>query len=897
MDLPFTLAEPKALILLLTIPPVILLGLLSARARPRDRARINTSTVVRSVILLLIILALAGLQFISSGGPLTVVFLIDESASVSQTSRDAAVGYVQKAIAQMGADDRAGVVLFGERAIVDRAVSTGADWQPFGKNPSVVATNIADAIQVGSALFPEGGSRRLVLLSDGAQTVGSAVDVARRVGATGIQLSVVPLGAQAQNEVAVDQVASPNSVPAGERFDVRVLLKSTSDRAATVSLFEDSAPVGKQETQLKQGDNVVTFSVIGKQGFHVFKAHVASVDDRYSENNDASSYTIVSKPPSVLIVAGTPADAAPLNAALVAGGMEVRIVTPDGVPQNMDNLTKYDAVVLANAPSEAIGNDAQLALQSYVRDTGRGLIMLGGDLSYGAGGYLRTPMEEVLPVSMDVRTSEQRASLATAFVIDKSGSMGRCHASGAQQFNPSMRTEFGPSKVEIAKQAVEKAAALLNSTDKVGVIAFDQSPAWLVNLESMGQIGEQNIASSLKPVQAEGATNIYSGLQSAIDALSKTDAKLKHIVFISDGWSQQTDFTALLNQLATDNITLSSVAAGEGAGSLMQDLAQKGGGQYYAAPDINSLPSILLKDTISLIGSYYVEKPFKPIVNNQSPILKGLDAQALPQLLGYDAATLKPNADLVLKSPNGDPILAQWQYGLGRTVAWTPDVKGRWATSWVTWPQFSQFAAQMVSWVMPQDASPGIQTTFTVAPATAGVGTDVAVRIESVDTTGAPRNLLRTTVTISGTGQPAVEVPIFQSSPGVYTGLARGLKEGVYSAQVNQYDQASGKSVGTQQTGLVVPYPSEYRLSTSSAAAAAALLGDLAQVGGGKRLDIAQPAAAFSHDIRSQPRPIPLWPWLLGLAVLLFPVDVAVRRLTISRSELRHALHRYFIRR
>ncbi len=192
--MPFSFNEPRALILLLTIPPVIFLGVLSARARPRDRGRVSASTVVRSLILLLLTLALAGMQWVSQGGPLNVVFLVDESASMSQQSRDAATQYVQKAIASMGPDDRAGVVLFGELAIVDRALTADSDWKPFGKHPAQVATNISDAIQAGMALFPEGGSRRLILLSDGAETIGNASDMVGRVGSTGVQLSVVPMG-------------------------------------------------------------------------------------------------------------------------------------------------------------------------------------------------------------------------------------------------------------------------------------------------------------------------------------------------------------------------------------------------------------------------------------------------------------------------------------------------------------------------------------------------------------------------------------------------------------------------------------------------------------------------------------------------------------------------------
>ncbi len=895
MDLPLSLSEPKWLLLLFSIPPVVALGILSARARPRDRARINASTVLRATILLLIVLSLAGLQWVSSGGPLNVVFLVDESDSVSQQSRDAATNYVQKAIARMGPEDRAGVVLFGERAIIDRALSSDTTWKPAGKQPAKLATNIADAIQVGTALFPQGGSRRLVLLSDGVETIGKARDMARLVGHEpsegGVQLSVVPMGAQSRNEVAIDRVASPNSVPGGQQFDVRVLLKSTSERAATISLFDGDQPAGSQQVQLHPGNNVVTFSVKPSDlGFHAFKARVESVDDYYAQNNEASAFTIVQKPPSVLIVAGSPADGAPLKAALAASNITADIIAPSALPEDPDALAKYDAVVLANASAQAIGQSGQERLQSYVRDLGHGLVMLGGDSSYGAGGYLRSPIEEVLPVSMDVRSSEQRASLAMTFVMDKSGSMGRCHCGGAQQFNPSMRTEFGPSKVEIAKQAIEKATAILNSSDQVGIVGFDQAPHWLLNLQTLGGVGQQGVVQALQPVEAQGDTNLAAGLQSAVDELQLADAKLKHVILVSDGWTQQGDFSAILNQMDQHRITLSTVGAGQGADPLLKKLAEQGGGRYYEAADVTSVPDIFLKETVRLVGSYYVERPFIPVAARASPILKGLNPNSLPQLLGYNGTTIKPTADLVLKSPAGDPVLAQWQYGLGRSAAWTPDVKGQWASDWVKWPQFAQFAGQMVGWTFPKESSPGLETGFTQVSGTSATGQDVAVQVHSVDSAGSPRNLLQTSVEISATGQLSKELAITQQSPGEYGGVAKGLQQGVYAVQVSQRDPTTGKLVASQTTGLVVPYPSEYSLSDDQALNARTLMSDLAQLGGGKELDIAQPAAVWSRDIASQPRPVPLWPWLLAFAIFLFPIDVAVRRLTVTRADLRRML-------
>ncbi len=886
MNLPFSISEPRALILLLAIVPVAFAGMLGARARRRDRPRIIAGTIIRSLILLFVILALAGLQLIATSGPLNVVFLVDRSASVSRAGREASLQYVRKAIAGMGADDRAGVVLFGDGAVVDRALGADTGWTPSGSLPPEVATNIAQAIQVGAALFPESGSKRLVLLSDGAQTVGDAREIAAG-GLAGIQLSVVPLGAQSEHEVAVDRVVSPNSVPAGRQMPVRVLIKSTSDRAVTVTLYDGEQPVGSRDLQITAGDTVANFSIKAQaQGFHVLRAHVASVDDGFAQNNDALSFTNVKKPPSVLILAGAPEDAAALKSALEAGDVAVEIAEPDFVPSDPQKLATYDAVVLANVSAEQLGVEGQRVLQSYVRDLGHGLIMVGGAQSYGAGGYLRSPLEEVMPVTMDVRTSEERASLAMTFVVDKSGSMGRCHCGGSQKFDPSMRTEFGDSKIEIVKQAISKATSLMNSSDQVGVVAYDTQPHWVAALQPIGQLGESRLQELMQPVAAEGDTNMAPGLGAAIDSLQASSAQLKHIVLLSDGWTQQADFSALLNAMQARNITLSAVGVGAGSDDLLRELASKGGGQYYLAKDVKSVPDILLRETIRLTGAYYVEQPFSPVQARAGPILKGIDPDRLPQLLGYNASTLKPDAELVLKSPRGDPVLAQWQYGLGRAVAWTSDAKGQWAADWVAWPQFNRFVGQMVGWTMPAGGTPGLEVSLSLMGSSGQETQDVGVRIDSTTSTGAPRNFLQTSVVLTGTDGITATVPILQRSPGAYDGVIKGLRQGAYSVGVEQREPISERLVALETTGLVVPYPSEFRLMNDSAQKAGLLLGDLAQLGSGKSLDISQPALAFSHDIAAQPGRLALWPWLLLSAILLFPVDVAVRRLNLTPREL-----------
>ena len=893
MDLPFTLNEPKYLLLLPALAIVIILGQMSAAARPRDKARIQLSTVLRSIILILLVLTLAGFQLITTGGPLNVVFLIDESGSVSQADRDAASAFVHSAAGRKGPDDHFAVIRFGEQAILDRALGTTPEWQPGEEQPSTLATNIEEAIQLGSALFPEGGSRRMVLLTDGRETTGEASAIARSLLEQGIELSVVPLGAESSNEVAIDQVLSPRSIPAGQKYAARVLVKSTSDRDAVVALTDGGTNIGEKSLQLKAGDNVVEFNLeAADEGFHVLASTVTSADDRIQENNTASSFTIVRPPPSVLLVAGTPEEAVPLTRALEANKIAVRVIEPTAMPLLIEELGKYDTVVLANVSAESIGNEGQLALQNFVRDRGHGLVMIGGDVSYGAGGYLRSPLEEVLPVSMDVRSSAERASIAMTFVVDKSGSMGRCHCGGNLQFDPAMRTEFGVNKLDIIKQAIVKASSLMNSTDRVGVVGFDATPTWLVNIQELGSIGETGLRQSLQPIVAQGETHVHPGLQTAVNGLLPVDAQLKHIVLLTDGWTKQADFTDLITQIRASGMTLTTVAAGEGASDLLRDLAQKGGGEYYQIKDIREVPDILLKETVRLVGAFYVEERFDPVVTGQSPILNGINPGDLPALLGYNSTTLKPSAEGILKSPRGDPLLAQWPYGLGRSVAWTSDAKGRWATDWISWSGFSQFIGQTINWTLPADSAPGVVATTKLKQGSRPSSYDAEVRIEATDGLDLPRNFLTTTLTITSTTGAVLQVNALQTGPGVYDAIATDLEEGVYEARVNQRDVESGRSVAEKKSGIIVPYASEYRLSLEATAQAARLFNTLTTQTGGQTMSLASPEEVWNPNVKPQLQRLPVWPWLLAAAIILFPLDVAVRRLTVSRSDLERILTR-----
>jgi len=261
---------------------------------------------------------------------------------------------------------------------------------------------------------------------------------------------------------------------------------------------------------------------------------------------------------------------------------------------------------------------AMNVLPSYVRDLGRGLVMIGGQDAFGAGGYLRTPVETALPVDMEVRSRTQEPNLALVFAIDKSGSMGRCHCD-----NPSalpgqyVRVESGLSKVDIAKDAVMQAASLLGRTDYIGVVAFDSNALWALQVQTLAEPSIiQNKIGGMRP---EGQTNVYAGLSEAEAALAKTPARLKHVLLLTDGWSRSGDYEALAHKMQDEGISLSIVAAGGGSALYLEQLARTGGGRYYAAPTMSDVPKLFFKETVEAIGSYVIEEPFYPLPGSTTP--------------------------------------------------------------------------------------------------------------------------------------------------------------------------------------------------------------------------------------------------------------------------------------
>ncbi|MCB0089318.1 MAG: VWA domain-containing protein, partial [Caldilineaceae bacterium] len=613
-------------------------------------------------------------------------------------------------------------------------------------------------------------------------------------------------------------------------------------------------------------------------GFHRFRAQITPDADTLLQNNEAGAFTVVHGPPSVLLVQGQARNGGQLAEALRAGQMQVTAIAPDQLPTNLDGLASYDGVILANVAADQLPATGMDALQVYVRDLGRGLLMTGGENSFGAGGYLRTPLEAALPVEMDVRSKEKMPNLALALVVDKSGSMGACHCDDPNNaVQQQARRVSGQPKVDIAKEAILRSAQALGAQDELGVVSFDAGAHWTVEMSQL--VDMVQLERELGGIRADGQTNMEAGVQAAFTSLQSVQAQRKHVILLTDGWGREGQLAALARQMYDQGITLSVVAAGGGSAPYLAALAQVGGGRFYSAVDMMQVPDFFLKETVTAVGRYIVEEPFYPLQAASSPVTRGLSTSLLPLLWGYNGATAKSTARIVLATPQGDPLLTTWQYGLGRAAAWTSDVEGRWAKEWVTWDGFATFAGQLVGWTLPAPQLEGIAARATVAEDGA------VIHVSALDDAGRPRNDLSISAGLIGPDLAAQDVVLKQVGAGEYEARTPLTQSGAYLVNVRINDAQNGDApIGQQTVGVVVPYSPEYGKQGINHT----LLTQLAAATNGAEL--ADPLAAFAHNLPTAAQHRDIWQPLLLVVALLFPLDVALRRLLFGKQPLQRTV-------
>lgn len=848
-------ADIKYLILLISIPFMLFIARSKSGFMGLSKKRILLIKIFRSFAVTLLILAIAGLSIKSLLEKKTVIFVVDRSDSVNKKSFQKAMDLVRTSVERSKPDDKVGLIYFGS----DVRIETMPSMSKGITSTSVIdtkATNIEEALQTAITLFPPNSMKRIVLISDGNSNRGDVDKAIKLANLANVEIDVMQLEALGSNEVLALSLDIPGKTRLNEAFAANAYIESDNKTNANIVLTKQGQVIDFKNVNLDAGVNKVDFSLIQKDiGFSAYEVRVEAPNDNFTQNNIARNTTLTEDAAKILYVSR---QANPgIKRAIESSKMDVDVIEPSYLEGT--ELKKYSVIVLENIPYSEIGSLSAEKIEKQVKSAGGGLIVIGGDRSYGPGGYADTSLENILPVKMDVPARKRSPSIAEVLVIDKSGSMGSCHCGGGQ--NQGSRAEGGMNKVELSKSAALKASHALTSNDFFGVVATDKEAFWPHPLVKTGKLNPK-----VGSLVADGETNIFQGIMLAYNSLIKLAAATKHIILITDGWTDLVKLSNFTSTLKKEKISLSIVAAGEGSTKELSDIAESAGGRYYPMEDASKIPEIVASETNTALRPFINEKLFYPKAASTHRIIDSLRGKSR-QLKGYIVTTLKSSAERALVSDENDPVLASWQYGLGRVVAWTSDGGERWAGNWVSSENIS-FWNSMVRYVLPQKSSREIRASFVRDGRNVIINAAVASNDPSIE--------LNAMIT-SPEGQTD-QIKLKKEASGKFSAITQADEEGVYNVKIDALN--NGRNVMGEQFSFVASYPTEYLYRTANKF----LLNKISE--NTKGIFIGNAKDIFDRPFRALYDRREIWRQLTVIALILFFTDILLRKVTTTRKDI-----------
>lgn len=811
---------------------------------------------LRWLLLAAIAAALAGPRAVRESDGLALIYVVDRSDSIGAAAADAALTWMVDTVRAKPQEDLAGLVVFGREAAVELPPR---DAFPFeGAIASRIergGTDLGSALTLAAALVPPGREGRLVLVSDGVATETGLDGALADLAARGIAVDALPIAYGLEREQWLEKLDLPRHVKANETYEAAVVVGSLVAAQSTIVLRENGQIVAEAPVSLRPGRNrfQVPLRLRGAGVYEYLAALAPAADEDFWEaNNHATGQLHLRGEGQVLLVHDPEHDAGGvqhLAAALRAAGRQVAIADPFALPREPLGLSPYDAVLLIDVAADRLDLAQQRSLQRACYHLGIGLGMVGGGDSYGPGGWHRTPVEEALPVSMDIAQKKVLPKGALAIVLHT------CEFPDGNTWGK-----------RIAKQAIK----VLGAQDEAGVLVYDHNGAdWLFPLSPVADA--ERLFQLIEQAQIGDMPDFSSTMAAALAGLKQSDAAAKHVIIISDG-DPSPPTPAQVQEFVDAQISISTVAVfphGNMDQSMMQGLASATGGRYYFPQDPAQLPGIFIKEAKTLKRSMIQNLRFVPERGAPSPVLKGLEG--LPELGGYVIASLKPGAEEVLTRTTAeedrDPILALWQHGIGRAAAFTSDLGSNWAADWVGWEGYRPFVEQLVAHISRAERPSHLHV---LARAEGDRG---ELLVEDHHPQGGFLDLHATIIDPEGR---ETAHRLDSTGPGRY-----GLVFPVSSRGRYQVLLAGGGDGRQEQAAveLAVAYAPEYRRFRSDPVT----LRRIVDATGGRELT-PQTTGEELFDLTRTPRrlTLPIVDWLLAIAACLVLADVAARRIQID---------------
>ncbi len=834
-------SQPLLLVLLALLPWLW-------RAGRRVRTPLSRAAGVRrGLVFLLLVLGVSGLRVRVGDGPVTVMFAVDRSDSLSGPARARAMAAVNTMTAAMRPGDRFGLVAFGADAALERRPAARPGSADITSVVSGSGTNIEAALRVARLALPADGGR-IVLVSDGRETTGEAAREAARAAASRIRVDVLPAGdttgAQGQPP-HIAGVFAPPEVHVGEPFLVSVEAEGASGTSGRILLYRDATPPLARDIVFGAGDTArASFSEQRPQaGVYSYRASIDGEPEDESPRESAGAAVTVAGEPAVLYI--TPGQGA-IADLLTRAGFRVSRIDARSAPPSAAGLSPFSAVVLDGVESDTLDERQASALAQYVEQAGGGLLVLGGPATLNLDGYPAGPLGNVLPVDLRPRAGQRAPGVAFVLVFDKSGSMAD-------------RTG-GVPKIEMARQAVMRVLEKIPPTDAFGAIAFDAAPFVVAQ---PGTVPDPlAIENRLRSIEPGGSTSISPAVDMALGWLRSARAERRHLLLISDGRTSPADAARLRAALVGQRIELSVVAIGADADrAFFQRLARDTGGRAYFPDDVRQLPLIAAREAVRSTGGRVVQESFV-LRATPHPMLAGLDLTTLPRMGGYVVSVARPGADAVLKSHLDDPVLCAWRAGLGRVAVFTGDLPSAWSAPLRGWQGFGPLWSQTARWLGRPAGSGRWHATLD--------DTENGVRlvVEADEPDGGFAGVADLRATIRRPDGGAQDIVLRATAPGRYEGALEVPAVGLYVASIVARE---GRDAPEERVlrGFYWPASPERR----SAGIDMPHLRRLAEITGGESL-----APRDNPFDRARPAEYrEAWPLLATIAMGVFLVEVALR--------------------
>ena len=886
--------SPWYLLLLLLVPPVWVMSIKGLSALGSVRRWIVLA--LRTTVMLLLILALADVQWVRTSERLTVVYLLDQSLSIPAEQRRAMIEYVNASIIEhREKDDRAGVIVFGRDAAIEIPPFDDSVQIP----PAIESvldpenTNLAGAMRLAQASFPEDAAKRIVIVSDGNENLGDALKQAQAVAGSGIGIDVVPIRYESRSEVSVQRLSIPSDVRRGQPFDMKVVVNNSSKprpgnageirgRLVLSQLVGDRTQVLSDEAVvLPPGKRVLTLrQQIDSPAFYKYQVRFVPdnpADDGMPQNNRATTFTHVRGKGQVLLIEDheLPGQFNLLAERLRKQNLEVTVQPSDRLFSDMAALQAYDTVLIGDVGRERFTESQVEMLVRNTQQMGAGLVVLGGPNSFGAGGWTNSKLEEAMPVEFQIKSAKVIPRGALAMLM---------HASEMARGNHWQKV--------IGREALKT----LGPRDYCGVIHWSGRDQWLWRggLVEVGQDRNKMIAYIDRMTPGDMPQFDPAMLMAAKGFSKLPDAAVKHMIIISDGDPSPPTNNAI-NQLKALKVTVTTVAVGThgpAGHATLQRLAKQTGGKYYVVKNAKALPRIFQREARRVARPLiYESKPgVQPLVQLPHEMVRGIDGP-LPPITGFVMTTVKDNplveVALISPKPSGggnNTILAGWNYGLGKAVAFTTDAGARWAAGWTGWEGYDKLFGQIVRWSMRPTEQRG---KFNVSTHIEDGKAQVVVT--ALDKDDEFLNFLSVSGHVIGPNLKPDDLKLRQTAPGRYVGEFPAAEAGSYFLMINP-----GQGQASIRTGFNVPYSSEFRDQATNDA----LLGEMAELvpkdgrpgqvieaspdGGGTPMEQLLATNTFRHNLPKATSSQDAWHYVLLAAACIFFVDVFTRRVQVS---------------